>query len=326
MRAALLVSDIPVVRADVPAPVITGPGQVLLRNLVSTVCGSDVHIAAHGHPESDGSAPGFPGHETVGVVEVSSDPAFSEGDLVLAVPDLAHAGGFAEFQLLPASFAIRLAPGTNPETAVLAQQLGTVIYAMKRFWPQAQAPPLGGSAVVLGAGPVGLFFTRLCRLAGFATVIVSDLHPHRLDAARAMGATVTVPAVGDAVVDAVTRTTGHGANLVIEAAGTDITRVQSIGCVARDGRIGMFGMPSGPEVTLPFESLFRRRPTLEFCWGAQAEPGHDSFRQGLRAIDEGTVDIAPLKLTLRTLDEFPATLRLARNGGPGVIKAGIRFP
>ncbi len=241
MRAALIIGAGEVTLQEVATPALAGPGQVLVRNVVSTICGSDVHIV-YGPHVGDGHPPGYPGHESVGVVVASSDPALAEGDLVLAVPNLAHAGGFAEYQLLPSSLVIRLPEGSPPEVAVLAQQLGTTIFGMKRFWPG----PGAGTAVVLGAGAVGLYFTRLCRLAGFGEVVVSDLHEHRLAVATEMGATVTVLADGDAVFEVVQqRTGGAGAAFVVEAAGTDVTRVQAIRCVAVNGRIGMFGMPAG---------------------------------------------------------------------------------
>lgn len=292
MQAGLLIRQGEVVIQDVATPNLTGSGQVLVRNLVSTICGSDVHVVFAATTDQDAVRPGYPGHESVGMVTASSDPAFVEGDLVLAVPNLAHAGGFAEYQRLPSTMLLALPPDTQPEVAILAQQLGTVIYGMKRFWNG----PGHGVAVVLGAGPVGLFFTRLCHLAGFPTVITSDRHLHRLEAATAMGASVTVPAVGDAVVEVVRDLTRDvGATLVIEAAGTDVTRIQAIHCVAVNGRIGMFGMPEGAELTLPFELLYRRKPTVEFCWDAQGEPGQLSFREALDAIASGRVDAALIR-------------------------------
>lgn len=305
---------------EVQTPVLSGPDQVLVRNHVSTICGSDLHVVYDSSP--DGTArPGYPGHESVGVVAESSDPAFAPGDLLLAVPNLAHAGGFAEYQLLPSALVIPLPAGTPPEVAVLAQQLGTTVFAMKRFW----RGPAEGAAVVLGAGAVGLFFTRLCRLAGFEQVIVSDLHPHRLEVAKQVGATDIVLAEGDAVVSAVQRLTGTGARLVVEAAGRDETRVQAIHCVAVDGRIGMFGMPDGAEMTLPFELLFRRKPTVEFCWDAQAEPGHVSFREGFEAIRTGRVDATPFLPRLWPLAQLSDALDAARTAAPEAVKFGVRF-
>ena len=320
MQAGLLTGQGVVAVVEAPTPSVTGPGLVLLHNLVSTICGSDVHVV-YDTPVTDTHRPGYPGHESVGVVVESSDPAFAVDDLVLAVPNLLHAGGFAQYQLLPSSLVIPLPPGTDPATAVLAQQLGTTVFAMKRFWPG----PGEGTAVVLGAGPVGLCFTWLCRSAGFENVIVSDLHPHRLGIATAVGATRTVLAESDAVVDAVHEVAPDGARLVVEAAGKDVTRVQAVHCVAVDGRIGMFGMPEGAEMTVPFETLFRRKPTIEFCWDAQAEPAHPSFREAWDAIRTGRFDPTPLLPRLFPVAELPEALEAARTAVPGNVKFGVRF-
>ncbi len=160
MQAGRLEAPSRMVTEEVATPSLTGPGQVLVRNLVSTICGSDVHLV-FAAPVEQGHRPGYPGHESVGVVVGSTASGLVEGDLVLAVPNLGHAGGFAEYQLLPEGMVIPLPPGTRPEVAVLAQQLGTAIFGMKRFWHG----PGRGEAVVLGAGAVGLYFTRLCRRA-----------------------------------------------------------------------------------------------------------------------------------------------------------------
>lgn len=321
MQAARLVALGEMVVQDVATPQVHEPGQVLVRNLVSTICGSDVHIV-YDTAVPDDPRPGYPGHESVGVVVESSDAGFAEGDLVLAVPNLAHAGGFAELQLLPSSMAIGLPPGTAPEVAVLAQQLGTTIFAMKRFW----TGPGNGTAVVLGAGAVGLYFTCLCRLAGFDEVVVSDLHEHRLAVARELGATRTVRATGDAVVEVVREVTRDtGAQLVVEAAGKDRTRVQAVHCVAVDGRIGMFGMPEAPEMTLPFELLFRRKPTVEFCWDAQAEPGRASFREGWEALRTGRIAAAAFLPRLWPLGQIEVALEAARTAAPGAVKFGVQL-
>ena len=322
MQAGSLVRRGTVVVEEALLPALSAPGQVLVRNLVSTVCGSDVHIVFGDDIPPDDRKPGYPGHESVGVVVESSDPSFTPGDLVLAVPPLRYAGGFAEYQLLPSRYAILLPPGSSPEHVILAQQLGTVIYGMKRFWPGAGH----GTAVVLGAGPVGLCFTRLCRLAGFPSVITSDLHPDRLDVAAAMGATMTVQATGDSVVEAVHAATGGaGAALVVEAAGTDVTRLQAIACVGLDGVIGMFGLPEGPELTVPFETLFRQRPRVEFCWDAQSEPGHDSFHAAIDAIADGRVDATLLAPRLWPVTQLAETLEAARTARAGHVKFGVRF-
>jgi len=320
VEAGLLMRSGEFVTTEIEIPAVTEPGFVLVRNLVSTVCGSDVH-AVYDLGLSEPQRPGYPGHESVSVVTESSDPAFAVGDLVLAVPNMIYAAGFAEYQLLPSSLVILLPPGTEPAVAIIAQQLGTVIFGMKRFW----SGPGTGAAVILGSGPVGLYFTWLCARAGFDTIIVSDPHPERLEIATRMGATVTVIAEGDAVIDVVNEITDGGAALVIDAAGKDVTRVQAIHCVQIEGRIGMFGMPEGAEMTIPFEVLFRRKPQVDFCWDAQAEPGHASFREALEAIRTGAFDTGLIKTKLWPLAELTSAIEAARAATPGHVKFGVTF-
>lgn len=324
MLSAVLRGPGEVALEETDVPQLTGPGQVLVRNVVSTICGSDLHNVLHGTHPAD-AEPGFPGHESVGVVLASSAEEHEPGDLVLAVPDLAHAGGFAPTQLLPARFLLPLPATADPRVVVLAQQLGTAVFAMKRFWPTALPVPPGATALVLGAGPAGLFFTRLCRLAGFDEVVCSDLHPHRLAAAVRMGATRTVDARSEDVSTGLATCAPGGAALVVEAAGADASRRQAFECVALDGRVGLFGLPQGADIAVPFEHLFRRRPTIEICWGAQAEPGLSSFRTGLDLVVSGRVDTAPLALRLWPFEELPEALRHAAGGLDGVVKAGVLF-
>jgi L-iditol 2-dehydrogenase len=321
MKAGVLVGPGKIDVREVPKPSISGPGQVLIKNTLSTICGSDTHVLWGMDPSTWSEVPGYPGHESVGTVEDSSDPAIAAGDMVLAVPNLKYAGGFAEFQALPSSLVIPLHPRSIPEKVILAQQLGTVIYGMKRFHTTTG----NGTVGILGQGPVGLFFASLCRLAGFTNIIVSDLHNHRLETARKMGATHTVVADGDAVVKLARDVSPDGVFLVIDASGTNEARVQSIEMVAISGRLGWFGMPEGDEMTVPFEKLYRRKPTVEFCWDAQAEPGHMSFKEAISHIENDVVDVSPITMRTWGLDDVQDALDAAHEHHPGFTKAGIRF-
>ena len=199
MKAGFLVTTGVVEVREVPKPIISDSNQVLIKNKLSTICGSDTHVVWDTKPETWAKTPGYPGHESVGVVEESNDPAISIGDLVLCVPNLKFAGGFAEYQVLPSNLVIKIPADSHDESISLAQQLGTVIFGMKRFHSN-----LGnGTVAIMGAGSVGLFFVAVCKLAGFKNIVVSDLHEHRLEVAKQMGATHTVVAEGDAIVDLV---------------------------------------------------------------------------------------------------------------------------
>lgn len=321
MKAGFLISTGVVEIREVSKPSISENNQVLVKNKLSTICGSDTHVVWDTKPEYWAKTPGYPGHESVGVVEESSDPAINVGDLVLCVPNLKYAGGFAEYQVLPSNLVIKIPADSHDESIILAQQLGTVIFGMKRFHNNIG----NGTVAIMGAGSVGLFFVAVCKLAGFKNIIVSDLHDHRLEVAKQMGATHTIVAEGDAIVSLVREVNPEGAWLNIDAAGKDVTRIQCIHCVAVSGRIGYFGMPEGKNMTIPFEKLYALKPTVEFSWDAQAEAGHTSFHEALEDIRSGKIDLSPIKLRLWPLDELSSALTAAHNADKGFLKAGIRF-
>lgn len=318
MRAARVVASGQVRVEDVPTPV-PGDTQVLVRTTLASICGSDLHnIFGDLRPSPFPWSPGSPGHEAVGEVVESRSASFAPGDLVLAAPSPSEAATFAEYQVLRERSAVNLPAGSDPRGLLMAQQLGTVIFALKRIWPGAAAEV----AAVLGAGPAGLCFTRLLKRRGFGTVIVADLSPARLRKAEELGADVTVLAGEGSVVDAVMDTTaGRGADLVVEAAGHDATRAQAMTAVRVGGRIGFYGLPeSSRDAAYPYHELFRRQPTIEVVYGAQDEPGLASFREAVRAIQAGHVPADGIVSHTYGLDAIGDALRLAHGRDDGALK------
>src|SRR5215471_13075748 len=211
MRAARLVArgHVEVARVPLPEP---GPGQALIRMRRASICGSDVHVVFDGfEPDELPAPPGYPGHEGVGEVVESRSNLFAAGDLVLTVPVPSQAGCFAEFQVMDETSLVGLPSDGDPGRLLMAQQLGTTIYAFRRFWPMEDAEP--GVATVIGAGSAGLFFLQQLRYAGWETIIVADREPARLEIARELGASVCVCAPADSVFDAtMDLTSGEGAD------------------------------------------------------------------------------------------------------------------
>jgi L-iditol 2-dehydrogenase len=121
-------------------------------------------------------------------------------------------------------------------------------------------------------------------------------------------------------------TGGRGADLVVEAAGRDATRVQALRAVAEGGRVGYFGLPErGGEMTFPYGEVFRRRPTIEVSSGAQLEPGLASFREAVERLTSGELDASRLITHRLGIERLPEALALAREGGDASIKVAIVF-
>lgn len=302
-----------VVEVDAPAP---AEGQVLLESYRSSICGSDLHLVfKEGMYRGEHPAPpGFPGHEGIAKVLESPSDDLKPGDWVLVAPPPPVSRCFAELQVVPAGSLVRLPDGADPGHEVLAQQLGTVVFAMRRFWPASHSGE-AGTAAIFGAGAAGLLFVQLARLAGFEKIIVSDLTESRLELAKQFGATTTVLAPGQSLSEAVLdETSGIGADLVIEAVGLDSTRIECLDAVRGQGQIGYFGFPEShsSESAWSFSRAWAKRVSLVVSTGAQHEPGLVSFREAVALIASGAVDAAPLAADVYPLADIQEAFEAAR--------------
>ncbi|RQN08701.1 zinc-binding alcohol dehydrogenase [Aeromicrobium camelliae] len=320
MRAATLAAPGEIVVGHFPRPA-PQAGDVLVRMEHASICGSDVHVVFDGfqRPEMVGR-PGYPGHEGVGVVVESLDPAFAPGTPVLTVPPGAQGQCFAEFQVVPGTYLVPLPDGADLRRMLMAQQVGTTLFAMRRI-----GRPPGDVAVVIGAGSAGTYFVQHLRRAGYASVIVSDPNAQRLATAAALGATHPVLVPQESLEQTVHEVTGgQGADLVIEAAGYDDCRNAAIELVRWQGTVCFFGYPERAGLA-PYPSFlaFRRCVTIAWINGAQAEPELLSFREAVQLIDDRTIEVDHCLERMLPLEQAADALDLARRAGGGATKVGI---
>jgi threonine dehydrogenase-like Zn-dependent dehydrogenase len=327
MEAARLVDRGQVIWETAPDPRIQEPA-VLIRTINATICGSDLHnIFGATNLETFPCRYGYPGHESVGEVLESRVPGVEPGSLILSVPDLSCAAAFAELQVVPQRFIVPLPQSSLRDDLVLAQQLGTVIWALKRFWPATMETPADATATIIGAGTAGLFFVALLRRIGFGQIIVSDHQPERLAHAREMGASITLIADEAAVVEATMRATNdRGAELVVEAAGEDETREQALDAVREDGRVGFFGTPASLGLSpFAFNTMFRKKPSVECSHSAQHESNLASFKEAVRLIVSGELDVSRVITDRMEPDQVAKALDLAHHPSGGSLKVALTF-
>lgn len=301
-------------------------GELLVASRFSSICGSDLHGVQYGvELPPPPWPPGYPGHEGIGHVVESKAEGFAEGDLVLCVPNAAIGRTMAEYQRLAAVTAVKVDPamGRPLEEILMAQQLGTVIFALRRY-PTDVA---GKTVVVLGQGSAGLFFTHLLKRAGAAKVIVADLSPARLALSPRFGADVVLDARHDDVRAAVLdHTGGKGSDYLVEAVGTRTTLAQSIELAAPDSKMLWFGLPDTSEqVAISFQRFFRKRLTAQTVYGAQFEAGLVSFRVALDMIARGDIDVRPLLSHVLPIEEVSRAFELAHSRDEGAIKVSVAF-
>ena len=321
MKAARWVGLGRVVCEDVPVPPVAD-GEVLVRTVYASICGSDLHEVFLETPPPSMPA-GHPGHESVGEVVESRCPGFAPGDCVLTVPHAADGRCLSEFQALPGSACVRLPATAELSHLLMAQQLGTVVYALRRH----PLDLVGRDAAVIGQGSAGAFFTFLLKRAGVARVLVSDKSPARLAYGRQLGADLAVDAGSTDFRAAVLEETGgRGADLVVEAVGSRETFPLSVELAADSATVLWFGLPEGTGAyPFSFPEFFVRRLTAYAISGTQGEPGLESFRYAVQLIADGAIDVAPLLSHMLPIDRVEEAFHMAHDRTDGALKVSIEY-
>jgi len=320
MKAARWVDVGRVVCEEVPVPSVAD-GEILVRTAYASICGSDLHIVFLGAPPGGGGA--YLGHEGAGEVVESRCAGLAPGDRVLTVPHAVAGRCLAEYQALPGSACILLPSAPPLSHLLMAQQLGTVVYALRSH----PLDVVGKDAAVIGQGSAGAFFTFLLKRAGAARVLASDKSPARLAYGRTLGADVAVDVgAGDFRAAVLEATAGLGAGVVVEAVGSRETFLQSLEVAAAGATIVWFGLPEDAGYyPFSFGEFFRRRLTAHCVFGAQGEPGLESFRYAVRLIEDGAIDVGPLLSHMLPIEEVGDAFRIAHDRSDNALKVSIRF-
>jgi 2-desacetyl-2-hydroxyethyl bacteriochlorophyllide A dehydrogenase len=312
--------------ADRPTPE-PAAGQALLRVLRAGICGSDLHIFAGHHPTA--VQPLVQGHEFVGVIEAIGEGGAPEGltrgDRVVVEPlvscgtceacraghvhvcrnlglvGIHRDGAFAEFVLVDSAKMIRVPESMSDQIAALAEPFAVGFHVNRRA-----GLVQGESALVIGAGSIGLMVAMVAELSG-ARVCLADIDPQRIAAARAMGFD-TIHAADGATEAGEAFTESDGFDVVFEVSGaepaiglaTELCRVR--------GRIVQVGFYSEPPRVDLVRLIFREQTIL----GSRVYTFED-FRRTVRMLDQivsrRTFDLDALIAETIDLDTVPAAIQ-----------------
>jgi L-iditol 2-dehydrogenase len=321
MKALLLSKYNQLEIVDMPAPT-AGPDEVLVRVEACGICGSDVH----GMDGSTGRRipPIVMGHEAAGTVaavgsgvddiavgdRVTFDSTIScgecdyclRGDINLcdnrevvgvSCGEYRRHGAFAEYVSVPRRIVYPLPAGLPFAEAAMLEAISVAIHAVR-----VSGAAGGESALVVGAGMIGLLTLQAANAAGCSPVYVSDIDPTRLALAVALGADHVFPFSGRQLALRVAELTGgRGADLVFEAVGTGESVSTAIDSVRKGGTVTQIGNVA-PEVTLPLQKVVSRQIRLQ---GSCASSGE--YPQAIELVASGKIKVKPLITAVVSLDE-----------------------
>ncbi|OGO11371.1 MAG: hypothetical protein A2030_02450 [Chloroflexi bacterium RBG_19FT_COMBO_50_10] len=262
--------DVRLHEEPVPVP---GAGEKLLRVTAVGICGSDLHwFNEAGIGDARLEKPLVLGHEFTALT--------SEGDRVAVDPSIAcgvceyckrgdpnlcerlifaghgeQDGALREQIAWPRRCLFPLSNSISDSDGVMLEPLGIAIHAMDLAHLQ-----VGMSVGVFGCGPIGLLILQLARLAGVNKILATDILPHRVEAARALGADeahLVEDSFGDreaAMLD------GRGLDVVFEAAGENAAVEMAVASACSGGKVILVGIP--PDDRTSFTASLARRKGL----------------------------------------------------------------
>jgi threonine dehydrogenase-like Zn-dependent dehydrogenase len=329
-----------------------GPGDALIRVTLTTICGTDVHIVKGEYPV----APGLVlGHEPVGVIEElgAGVTGYEIGDRVLVgaitpcgqceaclaghLSQCGHGSGYeaiggwrfgntidgaqAEYLLVPSAQAnlAKIPDDVTDEQVVLLADIASTGFA----GAESGGVRIGDTVVVFAQGPIGLCATAGAKLMGAAQVIGVDSDPVRLAMAKRMGADVALDFTKVDVVEEVKRLTrGYGADVAIEALGTQQTFESALRSLRPGGTLSSLGVYSG-KLEVPYDAfaagLGGHRIVTTLCPG-----GKERMRRLIATVESGRFDPLPLITHRFALDDIVEAYDLFSNRRDGVLKVAIR--
>jgi L-iditol 2-dehydrogenase len=316
-----------------PAP---QTGEVLIRVAACGICGSDVH----GYDGSSGRRipPIVMGHEAAGTVaEVGEGvSSFRKGDrltfdstvycgdcanclrgdinlcdrrevLGVSCGDYRRAGAFAEFVTVPARIVHRLPDNLSFEKAALLEAVAVALHAVSLV---SVAP--GSTALVVGAGMIGLLLQQALRVAGCSRIFVADIDSTRLSFSKQLGATATL---SERVPQQIAELThGVGVDLAIEAVGKTEAVNTAIDSVRKGGSVVLVGNIS-PEISLPLQKVVSRQLRLQ---GSCASAGE--YPRAIELMSTGAIQVKPLISAVAPLAEGPQWFERLYAREPNLMK------
>jgi L-iditol 2-dehydrogenase len=259
-----------------PAP---ASGEVLVRVAAVGLCGSDLHWYEEGGIGGTTiTRPIVPGHEFAGRTEdgrlVAIDPAVYCGHCPLCLeghPNLCPSVRFAgygrddgalrEWMAWPAHCLVPLPDGLSAADGALLEPLGVAVHVVDLAHVRT-----GDTVGVFGCGPIGLFCLQVARAAGAARLVATDLasRPHRLDAARALGAAVFAAEDGREASAILRSAGGLGLDVALECAGTQAAVDAAVEAVRPGARIVLAGIPSEERTSIRAATARRKGLTVAF--------------------------------------------------------------
>ncbi|MCX5859830.1 MAG: alcohol dehydrogenase catalytic domain-containing protein [Proteobacteria bacterium] len=285
MKAALVRSGGSFEIIDLPLPP-PGPGEVLIKVAYCGICGSDIHLIDTGLLPSDCVI----GHEISGWVEACGEgvKGWPRGTPVVILPmdscykcrpcQAGHpqicsngihrsyglgvnSGGFSEYMLVKTSMLFRIPEILDLKTAALTEPLAVAIHGINMLGAKG-----GDLALVLGAGPIGIFSAYALKTRGVSDLYVSEPDGYRAGKAREIGIKAVIDPAENMPGSFIPKQAGRAPDFVVDCAGTESSLNEATSVVAPRGLVVVLGVMIGQAWLMPL-LCFAKEVRIFFSFG-----------------------------------------------------------
>lgn len=342
MKALELVDHNKFEYKDVPAPGIQ-PDELLIRVRAVGICGSDVH----GQDGSTGRRipPIIMGHEASGEVEAIGEDVsgFSVGERVtfdstlycgecfycrrgeinfcekrrvlgVSAEEYSQQGAFAEFVSVPARGVYRIPDEVSYEHAAMVEPLSIAVHAASITPHQ-----IGDSAVVVGAGMIGLLLIQVLRITGYGNILAVDIDDAKLKGASSLGADFVVNSKNQElrpVVDEMS--SGRGTACAFDAVGVHASFDSAVRSVRRGGTVTVIGNIART-IEVPLQRIVTTQIRVQ---GSNASAGE--YPGCLEMLRHNAVDLDSLISAVRPLEEGADWFKRLYHNTEGLLKVILK--
>jgi len=295
-------------------------GEKLIRVKSVGVCGSDLHWFSEG---SIGDAklehPLVLGHEFAGVTEegqrVAVDPAIPCGHCEFCGhghPNLCanlifaghgkHDGALREWLAWSEKSLFPIPDSISDEDGAMLEPLGIAIHAVDLGKLKA-----GMTVGVFGCGPIGLLILQMAKLAGGANIIATDKLMHRVEAAKALGASQAFLVDEHSRLSEIDSATGgRGVDVAFEAAGTQDAVDAAFEAVSTGGKVVLAGIPDNDKTSFSASTARRKGLTIKLVRRMK-----HTYPRAIELVSKGLVDVRSLVTHRFPLEQASEAFRVA---------------
>lgn len=318
--------------------------EVLVKLEYVGICGSDMHYYESGAIGNYVVKPPFVlGHEPGGTVvetgkkvrdlkvgdRVALEPGitcghceFCKKGLYNLCPDVKFYatppvdGVFREYTAHKADLCFKLPDNVSTLEGALIEPLAVGFHAAVQGEAKA-----GDTAVVMGAGCIGLVTAMALKAMGVFRVYVVDIMEKRLKKALELGADEVIDAKKcDVKARLAELTEGRGCDLTVETAGTEVTTAQAVHITRKGGIIVLVGYSKKGEMTLPVSLAIDKELTFRTVFRYR-----HMYPLAIKAVAAGKIRLKEIVTDIFSLDEIQKAMDYSVKNKQDIVKAVIRI-